>query len=616
MANDDDGGEQVETDTTPVVHVPPHHRNYLLLLVLLPFLLRALESTQASVRAMIIDTCATSQLKPVGGQIGHPRWSNESVDRYKDLLAMAMADGKVAASEEGRLAEAREKYKIPLGLHRELVRGMSGTAGTMAMGIGAQRVGWIDLQADRFDGVNGWLTAAVELEIDVQPAMAWSFVRLVACHWLQPCCYFLALHSAESAELLSPLQQKLGGAVAIREAIYLLLMLYAAIVRPAVLLVQLDAHADASVRGLDKLYYTCAPEKFMVQPVLGYSQTSTNALVGLLFFLDACGVAALSISSIQTNGHLPPAPLIVGYCATLTGLVVLVLAFAASYMFVPREEGSRWYAKAGTPVMGVTPVPEVVFPAPSWQSSAADTFSRRVPDKGKAPPRDRQNDLDRYKDLLAMAMADGQVAESERARLAQAREKYGIPLDVHQELMQGMVANSMRGRSNSIRTVWDVPAGSEQAVLRGSPESQRFEERERVRREAAETVPVDEGAHIEAQARAEAADRAWRAQADEEAAKQEAAELADDDFHEYNHSFPSRPLGFSLMPASDSSRGAMVNVIRHAALDEHLKSNDRLISINGEDISRCMIANVAKKIVHGKLPLQIRFRRLPTFTAL
>jgi hypothetical protein len=193
---------------------------------------------------------------------------------------MAMADGRVAAGEMARLAEARQRYGIPMALHQEILRSLSGSTGAQVLGIGAQRLGWIDLQAHVYGGTNGWLFAAAELDYDLQPAMAWSTVRLIACHVLQSFTYFLALHSAQSAQLLSPLQWTLGRFVAVREAVYLAVMVYAAIVRPAVLLVQLDAHPNVSVRLLDKLYYVFAPEKFMVQPVLGYSLYSTNGILG------------------------------------------------------------------------------------------------------------------------------------------------------------------------------------------------------------------------------------------------------------------------------------------------------------------------------------------------
>jgi hypothetical protein len=237
----------------------------------------------------------------------------------------------------------------------------------------------------------------------------------------------------------------------------------------------------------------------------------------------------------------------------------------------------------------------------------------RHPKKVAEPPRDRHKDLDRYKDLLQMAMADGKVAGSEMAKLAEARAKYRIPLDVHEELLQRMGGGREGGGALGAATyrasdtdVWEVPAGSEKPMLRGSPEALSAQGGQAQGGQwglgGVDSVDMSEagrGLDWEVEERAHAADRAWKAKADKEAGG----------YHDFTHSFPSRPLGFSLM-AADDKRGAKVNVVKHANLDKHIRSSDVILSINGEDVTGCEAINeVAETIVRSKPPIKIRFRR-------
>jgi chromosome segregation ATPase len=59
--------------------------------------------------------------------------------------------------------------------------------------------------------------------------------------------------------------------------------------------------------------------------------------------------------------------------------------------------------------------------------------------------------LDRYRELLVMAMADGDLVAAEGAHLAAARQKYGITTAQHQKLLAGVMTEVGVGRSEGRR---------------------------------------------------------------------------------------------------------------------------------------------------------------------
>jgi uncharacterized tellurite resistance protein B-like protein len=68
------------------------------------------------------------------------------------------------------------------------------------------------------------------------------------------------------------------------------------------------------------------------------------------------------------------------------------------------------------------------------------------------PPMSRAQEVSSYRDLLAMACADGWLTSSEDQRLAQARAKYGISMAEHEQLMAVVTGSPRAGsRRNSPR---------------------------------------------------------------------------------------------------------------------------------------------------------------------
>jgi hypothetical protein len=137
---------------------------------------------------------------------------------------------------------------------------------------------------------------------------------------MQPAVYAWVLYSY--SEQIDALQLKLGYAVLAREAIYVLLMLLALRVLPAVLLVNLEAEEDSKDRLRGKILYVLAPEKFVALPVLMAAVGENYAgglLIGLVLpALDVCGVVALVVGA---KAGLLPAALAVGYGATTASLL-------------------------------------------------------------------------------------------------------------------------------------------------------------------------------------------------------------------------------------------------------------------------------------------------------
>ena len=126
-------------------------------------------------------------------------------------------------------------------------------------------------------------------------------------------------------------QKYLGIAVAIREAIYVLLILYGLYHKPTFLLVDMIAMWNNEQRNF--WMFVLAPEKFVatsvpVDPGFGLlrSQRATcifGCASVIIMLLDLCGVAALVTACV--SGFVFP-PLIVGYSVTCIALLFIAIA--------------------------------------------------------------------------------------------------------------------------------------------------------------------------------------------------------------------------------------------------------------------------------------------------
>ena len=111
-------------------------------------------------------------------------------------------------------------------------------------------------------------------------------------------------------------QKYLGIAVAIREAIYVLLILYGLYHKPTFLLVDMIAMWNNEQRNF--WMFVLAPEKFVFKAVIDIDSSNCSGPCNVIFFivlvlLDVCGIAALITACI--TGFVFP-PLMVGYSVT------------------------------------------------------------------------------------------------------------------------------------------------------------------------------------------------------------------------------------------------------------------------------------------------------------
>lgn len=177
--------------------------------------------------------------------------------------------------------------------------------------------------------------------------------RLIGWHLAQPVSYFVVFACAY--QKLNSLQKWLGAAVAVREGLYVLMVLVCVRINPAFLLVDVGAtvqqtkseFADAvkashgskppkfSPGGLEMhgygflFMYVLAPEKFVMFALLFGGGLATNKSLGALTpacvfgltVLDLCGLGALG-AGIGV-GDLPAA-LAVGYSVTTLGALWMV----------------------------------------------------------------------------------------------------------------------------------------------------------------------------------------------------------------------------------------------------------------------------------------------------
>jgi hypothetical protein len=187
------------------------------------------------------------------------------------------------------------------------------------------------IRSGNYNGAKGWSRAAEELGYSKTAALATSFIVLVFLHLVQPAVYFFILnqyHSQMGNALLG-----LSKVVAVREAIYVLMVMYTLYARPAFLLVNLDASVRFRERIGVKLMYALAPEKFVaiIAGDIGVLPVHTTAF-------DACAVAALCIG---LHNHELPDPLVVIFglsAASFVGFWVMLLVTKFGHSSPSRAE--------------------------------------------------------------------------------------------------------------------------------------------------------------------------------------------------------------------------------------------------------------------------------------
>ena len=112
-------------------------------------------------------------------------------------------------------------------------------------------------------------------------------------------------------------QRILAVVVAVKEGIYVLIILYSLVTLPAVLLVNLHV----SVTWDWKLMYVFAPEKFLLTLLPGQIITEKNRLIYLITILDMYGAVALMDGAVKNT---LPVALGIGYGAVTISFVVYI----------------------------------------------------------------------------------------------------------------------------------------------------------------------------------------------------------------------------------------------------------------------------------------------------
>ena len=146
----------------------------------------------------------------------------------------------------------------------------------------------------------------------------------------QPTSYFVVFTCAVQVGGLDGLQLWLGGFVAVREALYTLMVVACTWVKPTFLLVDVGASVreDTENDGFNGGYgflamYVVAPEKFVSLALLGARYYLSGGFLIMLGggLLDLCGLAALGAG--LAAGSLPLA-LAIGYSVTALGVLWMV----------------------------------------------------------------------------------------------------------------------------------------------------------------------------------------------------------------------------------------------------------------------------------------------------
>lgn len=171
-------------------------------------------------------------------------------------------------------------------------------------------------------------------------ALGKALLRFSFWHVAQPVTYFVVL--VVNASYIDGLQLWLGLAVGIREVIYLVATLLAAVVHPAFLAIDVaatvrqlpDVHGNYYGRGLPFFsLYVASPDKFVVT-VLAHALLKRGSNIPLIFgvfsgIFDLCGVAALSAGFAS---GVMPLELAIGYMVTTLSALGLMVSFLAGYV--------------------------------------------------------------------------------------------------------------------------------------------------------------------------------------------------------------------------------------------------------------------------------------------
>lgn len=183
--------------------------------------------------------------------------------------------------------------------------------------------------------LGGWAAMLATTRQSHYSALRKALLRLSFWHVAQPVTYFVVL--AVNASHIGGLQLWLGLAVGIREVIYLVATLLAAVVHPAFLAIDVAAtvrqlpsvHGNYYGRGLPFFsLYVASPDKFVVT-VLAHALLKRGSNIPLIFgvfsgIFDLFGVAALSAGFAS---GVMPLELAIGYVVTTLSALGLIVSF-------------------------------------------------------------------------------------------------------------------------------------------------------------------------------------------------------------------------------------------------------------------------------------------------
>jgi hypothetical protein len=192
-----------------------------------------------------------------------------------------------------------------------------------ATGGKADKLGLFDMA---FGGPGGdgaadqlsWDEAVKALGYEPCMGRAVGALRLVFWHWMQPAMYAVTIYAYW--DTIDSTQKKLGLVVAAREALYLLCTLVALWRKPIFLLVNLDVQKQ---QRLSYCQFVAMPHNFLLRCAM-VGSTACQRVLPYVFLVaaDLCGTAALVVGAMK--GTLSVA-LAVGYSVATLGWVALVL---------------------------------------------------------------------------------------------------------------------------------------------------------------------------------------------------------------------------------------------------------------------------------------------------
>jgi hypothetical protein len=172
-----------------------------------------------------------------------------------------------------------------------------------------------------------WEEALAALKWSRNMGLAVGAMRLILWHWVQPVIYWLVLFAYW--DQIDRTQQLLGLVVAGREVLYFVLTLCALWLRPTFLLVNLSSPVDPVV---SLLIYTLLPDKWLAKCCASAFDGGwkdflfRHAITTTLVITDFCSTAAIIVGIVR---NALPIALAVGYCVSTSGWIAgLVWAVA------------------------------------------------------------------------------------------------------------------------------------------------------------------------------------------------------------------------------------------------------------------------------------------------